>query len=90
MLTCMCLCCGQIWYDLEPMLLSSILSIIRVFYFFFCLIHFVQEFFSSCFYRCLIYFLNLVLFLGCFQVKPRFFVRFMVKPKISSQLGRVR
>jgi hypothetical protein len=42
---------------------------------FLCLICFVQEFFWFCvffFFLCLVYFFALVLFLGCFHVKPRF------------------
>ena len=37
------------------------------------------------FFKCLIYFLDLVLFLGYFQVKLRFLIQFMIKQKISRQ-----
>jgi len=37
-----------------------------------------------------IYFLDFVLFLGCFRVNLRSSVQFMVEPKISSQLGQVK
>ena len=57
----------------------SMFFMFLVFYFFF--ICSVQEFLS---------FFVLVLFLGFFRVKPGFFVRFMVKPKISGQFDQVK
>jgi len=39
------------------------------------------KFFLVCVFWCLICFFFLVLFLGCFRVKPRFLVWFMIKPK---------
>jgi len=43
----MYLCCDQIWFDLEPMLLGLVSNVLH---FFLCLIRFVQEFEFLCFF----------------------------------------
>jgi hypothetical protein len=58
---------------------------------FFCSFWFIlfKNFWVFVFFRYLIYFFTLILFLGCFRIKPRFLGRFMIEQKIPGPLGRV-
>jgi hypothetical protein len=80
----------QIWSELSPRcwVYSGSSLVFFVFFIFYAFDLFCWSFLSFCVFGTCIFFLSL--FSLCFWVKPEFLVRFMVKPKISSQPGRVK